>query len=514
MANLRSLSTGQKLQTGSTKKDIKNPYTILEKVKKGEITSHYKDKGGLFDKVSFYKKADLIKPHMHYIDENRLQNICDTYIKDANNVKEAFESMIKSKAGQSIPQDKKPDLNAFTKKMEENYKKFPAHMKNDIFKMYYHKMNQMEFTERTDKNYAQYKFLERANNPVGKIMSETSNLKSSIFTRNVLQYFLSQMTLLEYIDSDKHDQMMDGLNGDGSNNPGLDQIMKDMLDNQQSKNQMEKAIQQAQDLCKSIDQAMDKPTQEGMFDNAQGGQGAAKLDPGEMKRVADKLARINLSMGSLKENIKKLMDRSKNYFSSKQETKYEDLFNTDNIAGIDDYLFLHPKLRKFMIEDVQVKDTKNIGKINIYIDISGSMSGTCGVKDVNGNNIDKLDFCKAFAYKLQQMDLLNKIFVFNDRVTELNPNIFSIAGIGLNGGTSIDKVLDHISKNDDNALIITDAEDNCSIYSEKAFFIGVEGCRFGSFIAETIAKYADRGQAVMFDGHKIFKVNTKGKVVR
>ena len=47
-------------------KNYKNVYTILEKVKKGEIKSYYKnDEGGLFGKLNFYKKEDLIKPHMH-----------------------------------------------------------------------------------------------------------------------------------------------------------------------------------------------------------------------------------------------------------------------------------------------------------------------------------------------------------------------------------------------------------------------------------------------------------------
>jgi uncharacterized protein with von Willebrand factor type A (vWA) domain len=513
MANLRSLSTGERITTNNVK-DLKNPYTILEKVKKGEITSHYKTGGGLFDKVSFYKKNDLIKPYMHYIDEDRLDNICSKFLDDPKSMKDVFESIQKSSSYKALSgNDSKPDFDAFSKKMKENYRKFPKHLKNDIFKMYYHKISSINFEERTDKNYSQYKFIEKANNPVGKIMSETSNLKSSIFTRNVLQYFISRMTLLEYTDPNEHDKMMDSLKGSGDND-GMENLMKKMFDDKQSKDQMDKTIQDAQNLCKSLDEIMDEPTQEDLYNNSDKASGAAKLDLGELKKVGEHLAKIGLSMGSLKEAIKKLMDRSKNYFSSRDEVKYEDIFNTDNVAGIEDYMLLHPMLRKFMIEDVQIKEVNKIGKISIYIDISGSMSGTCGVTDVNGNNIDKLDFCKAFAFKLQQMDLLKDIYVFNDSVKKINPNVFSIASIGLHGGTNINKVLDHIMSNDDNAIIITDAEDNCNYYSEKAFFVGVEGCRFNHFRSDIIEKYVQKNQAVMFDGKKIYNINSKGGVIR
>ena len=40
-------------------KSYKNVYTILEKVKKGEIKSYYKDDEGLFGKINFYKEDNI-----------------------------------------------------------------------------------------------------------------------------------------------------------------------------------------------------------------------------------------------------------------------------------------------------------------------------------------------------------------------------------------------------------------------------------------------------------------------
>ena len=166
-------------------KSYKNVYTILEKVKKGEIKSYYKDDEGLFGKINFYKKPDLIKPYMHYIDEWRLENILDTHMTDNKAVQESYNKFAKTTDFKKIDPAQQPNQQSFYAKFQENYKKFPKHMAKDIFKMYYNQIDKLDFEDRDEKNHTKFKFLERANNPVGKIMSESSNLKSAIYARNI-----------------------------------------------------------------------------------------------------------------------------------------------------------------------------------------------------------------------------------------------------------------------------------------------------------------------------------------
>lgn len=498
-------------------KEYKNVYTILEKVKKGEIKSYYKDDESLFGKINFYKKPDLIKPHLHYIDEWRLENIVDVHLKDANIINENYNKFSKTTDFKRIDQQKQPNFTAFKEKFIENYRKFPKHMAKDIFKMYYNSIDKLDFQERDEKNHTKYKFLERANNPVGKIMSENSNLKSAIYTRSVLSYFITRMTIMDFVDPDKSNDVNKGLNGESDfDNDGADNAMKDMMDSTQAKNMLDDTMQKAQELCNDLDKNMDEQVQEQMFENAnKTGEDstAGKLTPDYLKEVAAKLENINLSMGPLKEKIKKLLDKSVSYFSSNEKTEYEDLFNSDNIAGLEDYELLHPKLRKLFVEDLQVKNTKKVGKIDIYMDVSGSMSSSCGINNEKGDRISKMDFCKAFAAKLKQMDMLNEIYKFDTKVTKSKNDVISISMINCNGGTDIDKAIMSIDKNGVNALIITDAEDNCQIYSDKAFFIGVEGSRFTSFEKETIKKYSEKFQVVIFDGKSIKKVDETGRVL-
>lgn len=499
-------------------KSYKNVYTILEKVKKGEIETHYKDKEGLFGKINFYKKPDLVKPYLHYIDEWRLESIMDTHMRDSKTVNEAFTKFSKTTDFKKIDPNQQPNSSAFYTKFQENYKKFPKHMAKDIFKMFYNPIEKLDFEERDEKNHTKFKFLERANNPVGKIMSESSNLKSAIYARNIMAYFVARMTMMEFTDPQAAQDIKDGLNGNSDfDNSGVDQAMQDMMDSKQGKNMLEDAMEKAQELCKQMDDAMDEDVQEQMFESANkgGDEGmAGKLSPDFMRQIAARLENISLSMGSLKEKIKKLLDKSVSYFSANEKTEYEDLFNSDNIAGLEDYELLHPKLRKIFAEDLQVKTTKKVGKIDLYIDVSGSMSSNCGIRNTKGEEVSKIDFCKAFAAKLKSMDMLNDVYAFDNRVKKKKNDLISISMMDCGGGTTIDAAVQSIVKNGVNALVITDAEDDCSIYSEKAFFIGVQGSRFSYFNDDVIKQYSDKGQVVVFNGQSIDKVDDKGNVVK
>lgn len=491
-------------------KQYKNVYTILEKVKKGEIQSHYSnDDDGLFGKINFYKKGDLVKPYMHYIDERRVDTVIDGYMTDISLINKAY-----TKLNDVIPEDKKPNFDDFSNKVRENYRKLPRHLSKDIHKMFYHKIENLEFEDRSDANHTKFRLLEKSNNPVAKIMAEGSNLKSTIYARNIMAYFAVRSAIMEYIDPDANKQFMNGMNGQGTPEEG-DEALQKMLDGQSSKQMFDKAIQDATDICKTMDECVDKDTQEKMFENItkDGGKQAGSMSPDYLRKVVQELTKLKLSMNSVKDKVKKLLDKSASYFSSRKEVMYDDLFNTDNLAGLNDYIELHPKLRKVFIEDILVKDEKPIGKLDIYIDISGSMSDNCGIQDVDNKDITKLDFCKAFTMKLKEMNMLNDVYLFNTTVTKHSSDPIALAMIDVCGGTRIDMAIDRINKEGVNAIIITDAEDSCRIFSDKAFFIGVKGSNFTYFNSDVINKYSENNQVVVFDGTRIYNVDRKGKTV-
>ena len=497
----------------------RNVYTILEKVKKGEIDTYYKnDDGGLFGRINFYKKPDLVKPHMHWLDEDKIDAIMHAYATDGKVVTEEFNKFVKTADySKKIPDGKKPDLGAFHEKFQENYNKFPKHIIKDIFKMYNNPMEKLEFEERTDANNTKFKFLENANNPVAKIMSQGSNLKSAIFARNILANYIMRMTMLDYVDPDASENIKKGLNGASDfDSKDADKAVDDMCNSTQAKKSMEEAINKATELCKDLNDAIDEDVQDQMFDNAtEHGENcsAGNISPNYIKQVTGRLEQIKLSMGSVKEKLKKLLDKSVSYFSSRQQTTYDDLFNSDNVAGLEDYELLHPKLRKIFAEDLLVKETKSIGKIDVYIDISGSMDSGCGIKNDKGQNISRLDFCKSMVVKLSQMDMLNDVYVFNNSVKKYKKDPVSISMLDTSGGTTINAAVRSVEKNGVNAIIITDAENSCNTYSEKAFFIGLEGANFNYFSEDAIKQYSNKDQVIIFDGHTIKYVNEEGYTI-
>jgi hypothetical protein len=111
------------------------------------------------------------------------------------------------------------------------------------------------------------------------------------------------------------------------------------------------------------------------------------------------------------------------------------------------------------------------------------------------------------------MNILKDIYAFDTKVRKISGSQYSILLMDDGGGTCINTVVNHIEKEKNNAIVITDAEDHCAIYTDKAYFIGVEGCRFNYFKDEVIEKYSENNQAVQFDGSGIRKINKKGKVV-
>lgn len=138
------------------------------------------------------------------------------------------------------------------------------------------------------------------------------------------------------------------------------------------------------------------------------------------------------------------------------------------------------------------------------------MASSCGSKDENGNQISRINFAKSMVAKLKDMDMLNDVYLFDTRLKKYRNDLIAISMIDCGGGTTIDVAVMNIARNDNNAIIITDAEDRCRVFTDKAFFIGLEGASFNHFEDDIIKQYSQRGQVVIFNGSKISKVNQQG----
>jgi hypothetical protein len=171
-----------------------------------------------------------------------------------------------------------------------------------------------------------------------------------------------------------------------------------------------------------------------------------------------------------------------------------------------------------MMEDIMIPQHKYMGKVDIYVDISGSMTDTCGIltPGKNGlmNHLTKSELAKMIVYKLYKMDMVNNLFLFDAEVKKVPVTPISIACISGRGGTNIERVVQQVENEQRNAIIVTDAEDGCNIYSPKAFFLGVQGAQFGYFQRDILKLYSDSKQMIIYNGKDILEVDRNGGVVK
>lgn len=225
-----------------------------------------------------------------------------------------------------------------------------------------------------------------------------------------------------------------------------------------------------------------------------------------MKQLRDDIAALSVNKRAIIDAIKNVLDNSKNYFSKKCTVIEVDFMEADEIDEIYGMEYIHPVFKSMMLDRLTTEERKPLGKIDLFIDISGSMGSNSGIPGVSN-----MLFAKSIALAMYKMDLLNNLYTFDTRVTKIEVNEVNILLIGYGGGTSIETVVRHvqnISKN--NAICLTDGEDTVNTYDDKMFFMGTVGVVFSSFSgSEAGKKYIESNQCINFDGNKTEKITKK-----
>lgn len=484
---------------------------ILDKVKKGELEQS--DSPKIFSNLRISDKKELVEPYLHFIDERALKSSVGNYIGNEMNNREAI--MLAKRF------NKKLNKEALPHDIQQVWMKFPKSLVNDIFNIYYNDVENLTFKPRTTENKYNYQLLEKASDPVIKVLTNKHNIRSMVFTRSLVQYYVIMLAMLMQDDYEAFKEMSNQLDGKGSDGTGEsesgksnEEILNDLKERFNgsmpgSKAILENLMESAKDAVNNISNIMSDEEQEGLWEDLASNdikefnKAFNLTNPRALKHIQEELDNIQMNMNNVNSSIKKLLNNSLSYFSPKVETTYENILEANNLDGLEDWVLLHPKLRKVFIQDIDVKETKKVGKINIYIDVSGSMTSACGVEDKNGKYISKQIFSKAFAYKMRQMNLLNDVYSFQSSVKAEGNNLHDILTITGGGGTDINKVVLHVHSIEKNAIVITDAEDYCNKYSPYVFFIGVKGARFNTFTPGVLKQYKENNQIILFDGKNV-----------
>jgi hypothetical protein len=519
---------------------LKSMFTIFEKVKSGTINTVTTRK---FSGVNYFKKNELIKPYLHSIDETILdKNISITFMNSQN-----ISSNIDAEINQfNSERNDKINVLEFKNSMKEIYLKFPKEIQRDIFNQYYTVNHKLKYEDREVFNKNKFKFLDRANESVLKVITNDNHVKSMVFCKNIMQYYMYILAKLKYTDKKAFEETMNNLNNkseqkkDNNNSKQNQQESQEQQKNNKddkqdeqnnenlsnningatNENSLEKLIEtdehllnnlinEAKETVNNIDQVMSKEEIEEEWNKMLYNiTDSNKFNPKELEQIKSKLKEISCNSTSIKPFVKKILDKSISYFKGKEKYVYDEFINNPIASELIEFEMLHPKFKNLFIEDLQIRDVKKLGKINIYIDISGSMS------NIILDKVSRIDFCKALVFKLKEMDILKSVYTFNSKVKQLkNNDVNNILFIEPTGGTSLSNVIKHAIKEDENCIVITDAEDYINEYSEKVYFVGIGNPRFraNSSIMES---YLNNKQLISFDGQDIYNIGINGTAVK
>lgn len=260
------------------------------------------------------------------------------------------------------------------------------------------------------------------------------------------------------------------------------------LDN--SLKQLENFLQEARNQCETLEDAgldspsLDKSEQRELLNNL-----------GKLGQIRSFFEKLRANKTQLFRVIEKILNKSTNYLSSKTIIESVNIFEADEINQLENMELLHPIFNNIKLLELETIQKKSIGKIDLYIDISGSMCGKIM------KNISSLDLAKALALQMKNLGLLNNLYIFNDHVYPKNAESeINIILISTSGGTNIERVIRHSIETKNNCIILTDAEDSVYTYNEKAFFLGIGNAGMFRYFQNDAQQYLQKKQAICYTG--------------
>lgn len=384
----------------------------------------------------------------------------------------------------------------------------PQHMLNDVYSMYVNR--DIKKKPVTKYNTIKQKVIDSTYNSLTKMIAKDSVLFSQIVTREISLYMQQVQDLIEEETKDKDgnksgvpgldqegedpdDQSGQGQgqggendgNSQGTGNPaggtgagkgsssespapkGFEKKVDDII--KKSQNKLDQAMKNAEKEIKEIEDLLGKDAAKELSDTD-----ANFLE--DFNRLKALLKKVTFNKDNIKTVLMKILNKSQNYFSKNAITIEESIFDADELDELFGLEYLHPIFRNAGIMDIGNEGKLYTGKIDLYLDCSGSMSSTA---NFSGSNIKMSELVKGIAIILYRMNMIDRLFFFDTGLYEIkNINEFTILSFDRNGGTDFDRVVDQALATKRNSVVITDGEDGVRKYAKNVFWIGIGGTRF------------------------------------
>jgi len=254
-----------------------------------------------------------------------------------------------------------------------------------------------------------------------------------------------------------------------SNRQNLESIVDNALNN--ATDAIEKAKETADEKIKDLENQIGKEAIKDLMGN----------DPEFLEKIDElkyQLEAVTINKDSIRKVMEKILNESMNYFSSKFKRVEESLFDCEDCEDLFGLEFLNPVFRNAELMSIGNESRIYKGKMDLFIDCSGSMSSNA---QFEGNNLRMIDLAKGIAMVLFRMGMIENLYFFDGRLHQINNvNELTILSFSKSGGTNFENVIAKIKENGNNSVIITDGYDQCESYTKKAFWIGIGGTTFSN----------------------------------
>lgn len=394
---------------------------------------------------------------------------------------------------------------------------------NDVYSIYVN--DDVKRRPMDDNNEIRHKVLDKVYDSLTKVVTVDSPLYTQVLTRELA-------LALQVVDDEikeeqkQQDQKGDGDEGDGSMPQGLESSMGDgdgdgdgeegqegesddagnaaskdsgssnrksledivdkALDNAEKK--IEHAKDNADKKIKDLENQLGKEVMKDLMN-----QNPEFLE--EIDVLKDKLSKVSINKDSIRKVLDKILNESMNYFSTKFKRVEESLFDCEECEDLFGLEFLHPIFKNAEIMNVGNETRIYKGKIDLYLDCSGSMNS---YETFEGVSIKMSDLAKGIAMVLFRMGMIENLYFFDGMLYQIKDiNEIKILSFSKSGGTNFNRVVQKIRENGNNSVVITDGFDSCNEYSKQAFWIGIGGTTFNR--SDQFQTYRKNRQCVAYD---------------
>ena len=390
---------------------------------------------------------------------------------------------------------------------------------NDIYSIYVNK--DVKRRPEDGSNAIRHKVLDKVYDSLTKIVTVDSPLYTQILSRELAM-------ALQVVDDEVREEQRnqsgggegdgdsdglesstgdEGQEGDGDGDPedgskesgksdssGNRKSIEDIVDNalEKAKGNIEKAKDKSDEKIKDLEDQLGKEAMKDLMHN----------DPEFLEKIDELRARlrnVSINKSSIQKVMEKILNESMNYFSKKFKRVEESLFDCEDCEDLFGLEFLNPIFKNAELMSIGNESRVYKGKIDLYLDCSGSMSST---ETFEGDSIRMIDLAKGIAMVLHRMGMIDNLYFFDNYLYKIeNVNEISILSFSRSGGTNFNKVIDMINEEGNNSVIITDGYDNCRKYSKQAFWIGIGGTTFAPYGDSAFTNYRENKQCVAYNSN-------------